>query len=106
MTKSSEYMLTVEKEALEKGIKTASFGIKKKTKGNFSLLYTKGKLTLRGPVAEMVVPAEGTWPMAVMLPVQVGKNLGKVLTADDTQQLRFKDGRLFIEKFSIAAQEA
>jgi hypothetical protein len=105
MIQTTEYMLTVQRDELEKGIKTAVFGIKKKTTGNFALLYAKGQLTLRGPVAEATVPAKGNWPITVSLPVQIAKNLAKVLTASDTQHLRFKDGRLFIENFSIAAQK-
>ena len=106
MTKSNEYVLTVNRDDLAKGIKTAVFGIKKKTTGNFSLLFAKGQLTLRGPVAETVVQAEGHWPITVSLPAQIAKNFEKVLTDSATQHIRFKDGRLFIENFSIAAQEA
>ena len=102
---TNEYILTVQRVELEKAIKTAVFGIKKKTSGNFSLLYAKGQLTLRGPIAEAVLPADGNWPITVSLPVQIAKNLAKVLTASDIQHIRFKDGRLFIENFSIAAQK-
>src|SRR5476651_1717231 len=105
MTLVPEYMLSVQRDELEKAIKTAVYGIKKKTKGDFSLLYAKGKLTLRGPMAEMVVPAVGNWPGTISLPAQIAKNLAKVLTASDTQHLQFKDGRLFIENFSIAAKK-
>ena len=62
MTKETEYMLSVQRDELEKAIKTAIFGIKKKTVGNFSILYANGQIILRGPVAEAVLPAEGNWP--------------------------------------------
>ena len=78
MTKETEYMLSVQRDELEKGIETAIFGIKKKTVGNFSIFYANGQLILRGPVAEAVMPAEGNCPITISLPLQIAKNLAKV----------------------------
>jgi hypothetical protein len=101
-----ECTLTVRKADLEKGLKDATFGIKKKTTGKFTLIHVAGKLILRGPVGEAIVPAEGYWPVNVTIPPLMAQNLVKVLPATDPLHLRFKEGRFYIENFSLAAQLA
>ena len=105
MIANTEYQLNCKKSDLEKAMKTATYGIKKKTAGGFLWIYAGGRLTLRGPMAEESIEAEGNWPVAVSMSPQFAKNLAKALPATDPLHIRFGSGKLFIEKFSLPAQE-
>ena len=101
-----EYALTVAHAALVKALKTAIFGIKKKTTGNFTIIHAAGQLILRGPVGEAILPAEGYWPIHVSISPLLAKNLVNALPDTDPVHLKFKEGRLYIEKFSVPAQQS
>lgn len=95
--------LEVSNEAFIKALKTATYGVKKKTTGFFEISYVLRDLVLSGPLAEATVPADGAWQGHVRISPQIMKNLVKVVPTDDPLKIGFRDGRLYIGKFSIIA---
>lgn len=97
------FELEVSNEAFIEALKTATYGIKKKTTEPFEISYALKELVLSGPSAQATAPAQGTWQGHVRINPQIMKKLVKVVPSDDPLKIGYRDGRLYLGKFSIIA---
>lgn len=109
----SGYQISVDREALSDGLRTATTGIRGKSTFKVRLELQGKFLSVSGPGAGCDVPAEGSWPGAVLLEGAAAKALATRLPAGqplrlvvDGQQLRIGGFSMPVERMDIAPRLA
>lgn len=95
-------LLHVSRKELISALGQLKISVGKRRAESMLLTYQDGKLTLDVQGVSVQVAAEGTWRGTAKFPAQAVISIMKALPAGDPLTLTFKNGRFYIEQWSIA----
>lgn len=97
------FNISVSKDDLEIAIKTITKKARARDPNVFEMSYQNGVLTCQSLDALLGIPANGTWAAPIAVSGFAMKKIATQLPAKNPLNLRYEDGRFFIEGFSIPA---
>ena len=100
----TEYSITVSRAELAKALALVTVGVRKGTPpSEVRFSVADGLLDILGPGAAHSLPAQGTWPSAVLANSGALKRVASRLPSGNPAVLRAENSRLYIGSFSIEA---
>jgi len=95
--------ITVSRAELGRALRLATVGVRGKTTAKVRFSVVNGFLEIMGPGAAHSIPAEGTWPSAILADAGVLKRVASRLPVGDPAVLKVENSRLYIGSFSVEA---
>ena len=99
----TQHSITVSRAGLAHGLRLVTVGVRGNTTHNVRFSVVNGFLEIMGPGAAHSVPAEGTWPCAVLADANVLKRVASRLPSSDPLVLKVENSKLYIGTFNVDA---